>query len=262
VLIVVLVLERGRRRVAEAEGRENLLIAARAERQVLAGTLAGAIGHELSQPLGSILHNAAVAEHLVRRGDTGTDELLHILRDIRTEDERASEILGRHRDMLRSRPPEKRAVDLRTIALESIAIVAHDARSSGIVIDPPADGVSPAIAGDTVLLQEVVLNLLRNAIDAVGQMPPDRRHIAVTITSNHADASVVIRDSGPGLPEPVLSTLFQPFRTTKPDGLGIGLALSQRIAAAHGGTIDATNNSDGGATFRVTVPLAGVPEPV
>ena len=114
------------------------------------------------------------------------------------------------------------------------------------------------IAGDPVLLQEVVFNLLRNAMDAVGQMPLEQRRIVVTIACSDTDASVTVRDSGPGLPPAVLATLFQPFRTTKSDGMGIGLALSHRIATAHDGTIAASNNADSGATFRLTVPLGVV----
>jgi signal transduction histidine kinase len=107
-----------------------------------------------------------------------------------------------------------------------------------------------------VLLQEIVLNLLRNAMDAVGPMPPERRRIAVTIACSEWQASVTVRDRGPGVPSAVLATLFQPFTTTKADGMGIGLALSQRIAAAHGGD-RRHEQSDGGATFRLTVPMAG-----
>ena len=261
-LIVVLMLERGRRRVAEAEGQENLMIAARAERQVLAGTLAGAIAHELNQPLASILCNTEAAEGLLRRGSASNDELLEILRDIRSEDQRASEMLGRHRDMLRSRPLEKRPVDLRAAAIESIAILQQQARSRNITIEPPIDGASPAISGDPVLLQEILVNLLRNAMDAVGPQPLERRRIAVTIGCDDTAASVAVRDYGFGVPADVLARLFQPFTTTKPDGMGIGLALSQRIAAAHGGAIDATNNPDYGATFRLTVPLTGAPAPL
>jgi signal transduction histidine kinase len=164
--------------------------------------------------------------------------------------------------MLRSRPLELRAVDFRAIVLESIAILRLESRSRDIAIDPPIDGAPAVIAGDLVLLQEIVLNLLRNAMDAVGHMPLERRGVAVTIACSDTEASVAVRDSGPGVPSTVMATLFQPFQTTKPDGMGIGLALSQRIAAAHGGTIDATNNPDGGATFRLTVPLARASTPV
>jgi signal transduction histidine kinase len=229
---------------------------------VLAGTLAGAIAHELGQPLASIRYNAETAEGLLRRGNSGTEELLEIVGDIRAADQLASEMLGRHRDMLRSRPIEKQSVDLRATALESIAILRHDAQAREIAIDPPIDGAPRAISGDPVLLQEVVVNLLRNAIDAVAHMPLERRRITVTIVCSDTDASVAVRDSGPGVPSAVLATLFQPFTTTKADGMGIGLALSQRIAAAHGGTIDVTNNPDGGATFRLTVPMAGASAPV
>jgi signal transduction histidine kinase len=261
VLIVGLMLERKRRRVAEAEGRENLMIAARAERQVLAGALGGAIAHELGQPLASIRFNAEAAEGLLRRGNAATHELLEIVGDIRAADHRASEMLGRHRDMLRSRPIEKQLVDLRAITLASIAILRHDAQSKEIAIEPPMDGAPPAVAGDPVLLQEVVLNLLRNAIDAVSDIPSERRRIAVTIACSDTDASVAVRDFGHGVPSAVLATLFQPFTTTKPGGMGIGLALSQRIAAAHGGAINVTNNPGGGATFRLSVPRAGASDP-
>jgi two-component system sensor kinase FixL len=93
-------------------------------------------------------------------------------------------------------------------------------------------------------------------------MPIERRRIAVTIARSDTAASVAVRDSGPGVPPAVMATLFQPFTTTKPNGMGIGLALSQRIAAAHDGTVEATNNPDSGATFRLTVPLAGASTPV
>ena len=92
-------------------------------------------------------------------------------------------------------------------------------------------------------------------------MPVERRRITVTTACTGTDATVTVRDFGPGVPSAVLATLFQPFTTTKPEGMGIGLALSQRIAAAHGGAIDVTNNPDGGATFRLTVPIADASAP-
>ncbi len=98
-------------------------------------------------------------------------------------------------------------------------------------------------------------------MDAVGEMAPDRRRIVVTIECTTLEARLVLRDHGCGLPPAVLASLFEPFTTTKPDGMGIGLALSQRIAAAHEGTIDGANNPDGGAIFRLTLPLAAASAP-
>ena len=112
------------------------------------------------------------------------------------------------------------------------------------------------ISGDQVLLQQVFVNLMMNAMDAMAETPPARRHVTITSEVRAADVEVSVRDTGPGLPADIIGTLFTPFVTTKSHGLGIGLTIARTIVDAHGGTIEARNNPEGGATFTVTLRAA------
>ena len=155
--------------------------------------------------------------------------------------------------MLRSRPLQKKPIDLHAVVNESVALVAHDIRARQIVVDINGSSSPCIINGDQVLLQQVLVNLLINAMDAVAEMSPARRQVTIASEARAADVEVSVRDTGPGLPADVISTLFTPFVSTKSHGLGIGLAIARTIVDAHGGTIEARNNPEGGATFTVTL---------
>jgi C4-dicarboxylate-specific signal transduction histidine kinase len=143
---------------------------------------------------------------------------------------------------------------------ESIALIAHDMRVREIEVTLDLCSTPCVIDGDQVLLEQVLVNLIRNAMDALADMPPARRHITIRSAARAADVEVSVSDTGTGLPAEIIQTLFTPFVTTKPNGLGIGLTIAQRIVNAHGGTIDARENPHGGATFTVTLRRTATPK--
>jgi signal transduction histidine kinase len=255
-LIVSLLYQRRARQRAEVESRRNLTLAADANRRATVSALTGSIAHELSQPLNSILHNAQAGEMLIATNRATPDMLQEILSDIRLADGRASEIIERHRMMLRNRELEKKPVDIHAVVRDSVSFVGHDmkARHIHLELDLPRDPCM--IAGDPVLLQQVLVNLLVNAMDAMVDTPPERRRLRVQDSIGANRVEVAIRDAGAGLPEQLDGRIFEPFVTTKSSGTGIGLTIAHTIVEAHRGTIDARNNPDGGATFTVTLPCS------
>jgi C4-dicarboxylate-specific signal transduction histidine kinase len=143
---------------------------------------------------------------------------------------------------------------------ESLAMVAPDARRKQVAIDAPAPTEPCAVKGDPVLLQQVMVNVLMNAIEAMAETPPDRRRIQVHQQVERHGVTISIRDAGTGLPASIDGQLFEPFVTTKTNGIGIGLTIAKAIVDSHGGSLDAHNNPDGGATFAMTLPRDAKPE--
>ena len=258
-LIVGLLYQRRERRRAEVESRRHLSLAADANRRVTMSALTGSIAHELSQPLNSILHNVKAGELMMDTEPGAQREVLReILADIRTADVRATEIIERQRMMLRNHQLETKPIDIHDVVRESVALTANDADARQIFVDVNLSPVRCVVSGDQVLLQQVIVNLLMNAIDAMADIPAERRRITVRTKVVAQEAvEVSIRDAGAGLPDPVRNKLFEPFVTTKTNGMGIGLTIARTIVEAHGGTIDGHNNADGGATFTVTLPCRG-----
>jgi C4-dicarboxylate-specific signal transduction histidine kinase len=177
-----------------------------------------------------------------------------ILSDIRTADVRASQIVDRHRTMLRARQLDTKPIDIHSVVRESVALVGHDTKTKQVQIEVELPMEPCIVTGDQVLLQQVLVNLMMNAMDAMADTPPNRRRLKVRneITSNAVNVSV--RDTGSGLPANANEELFEPFVTTKTDGLGIGLTIARTIVEAHRGRMAASNNPEGGATFTVTLP--------
>jgi signal transduction histidine kinase len=156
--------------------------------------------------------------------------------------------------MLRGRQLDKKPTDLRAVIGESISLLAHDMKTRKIEATLDLSSTPCVIDGDQVLLQQVLVNLVRNAMDALAEEPPARRQIAIRSTVKTSEVEVSVSDTGTGLPAGIIDTLFAPFVTTKANGLGIGLTIARSIVDAHGGTIAADGNPDGGATFTVTLP--------
>lgn len=256
-LIGWLLYERRARQRAEIESRRNLALAADANRRETVSTLASSIGHELGQPLSSIVHNAHALQMMVQTDRAAPEATGEILADIRAGAVLATQIIERHRTMLRSHQLRKKPIDLHSVIDESLALVAHDMRSRGIEVSLDLASTPRVIEGDPVLLGQVLVNLIRNAMDAMAEVPPAGRLITIRSAVKAADVEVSVCDTGSGLPAQVLGTLFVPFVTTKPHGLGIGLPIAQRIVEAHGGSIRARGNPEGGATFTVTLPHGG-----
>ena len=254
ILIAGLLYERRQRLKAEGESRRSLALAAHVDRRAAMTALTGSIAHELSQPLGSILHNAEAGELLLASNRASSAEIREILHEIRAEDARASQIIQRHRTMLKPHQIEKRPIDMHAVVRESLALVAHDAARRRVEIDARLPAASALVMGDHVLLQQVVVNLVINAMDAMAATPEPRRRVTVQDGAAGDFVEISVRDFGPGLSADIAARLFEPFVTTKAEGIGIGLTIARSIIAAHDGSIDARSNSDGGATFRFTLP--------
>jgi len=259
-LIIGLLYQRRARRRAELESRNHLALAADASRRLTMSALTSSIAHELGQPLSSMIHNAQAGRMMINADRSTPDAIGEILSDIETEGVQATQIIDRHRTMLRGRQLDKKPIDLHVVIHESLALVAHEMGTRQIEATVNLSSRPCIITGDEVLLQQVIVNLLINAMDAMAETPPTRRRVTISTEVRAADVGVSVRDAGTGLPAEIDGALFTPFVTTKAHGLGIGLTIAQTIVDAHRGTIDARNNPEGGATFSVTLPRAETPE--
>jgi C4-dicarboxylate-specific signal transduction histidine kinase len=220
------------------------------------GQLAASLAHELNQPLGAILRNAEAGELFLHDPSPDLDELRAILADIRQDDQRAGAVIDRMRALMKRRDPERHRLDLRLVVDDLFALVYADAEKRRVRLARESDPALPPVLGDRVQLQQVVLNLLLNAMDALEATPPERRLVTVRARPVGTTVEVTVSDTGPGIPADTLSRVFEPFFTTKPAGLGMGLAISRDIIEAHGGRLWAANNAAGGATFTLTLPVA------
>jgi C4-dicarboxylate-specific signal transduction histidine kinase len=250
--------ERRARRQAELRTHEQLVISAHLERQYSMGELAAALTHELSQPLGAIRFNVQAADRMLESNHVSTGELREILADITREDARASQIIQRQRAMLQKREFALRPLDLNEVVGEALAFIAHEAQTRGVRIEMQRCGDGCAVSGDRILLQQVVINLAVNAMDAMAQTPVSQRCVLVRTQATAGGVEVSVQDRGEGIAPDVAARLFEPFVTTKPNGMGIGLAVVRGIVEAHGGSIHASNGATGGATFLMALPARAV----
>ncbi|HEY5807069.1 MAG TPA: ATP-binding protein [Povalibacter sp.] len=255
-LIVGLLFERRARKRAEIDSRRNLALAADASRRTTMSALTSSIAHELGQPLSAMMYNAKALQRMVTARNATPDTIEEVLSNIHAEGVLATQIIERQRAMLRSHQLQKKPIDLHAVVRESLALVAHDMRVRNVTLNVNLSSSPCVINGDQVLLQQVLVNLVVNAMDAMAEMPPARRHITVASEVRAAAVEVSVHDTGPGLPADIISTLFTPFVTTKSHGLGIGLTIVRTIVDTHGGTIEARNNPEGGATFTITLRAA------
>lgn len=261
-LIGWLLVERRHRRRAEVEAREHLekarqhLVAmTHLDRRAAMGEVTAAIAHELNQPIEAILHNAEAAEMMLDAGAFAPAEMRQILADIRRIDVRAGDIIQRMRGMLRKHDFQATAIDANDFTRETLAIVAPVAASKGVRLELDLGADLPPIVGDQIHLQQVLLNLLLNGIDATAAMPPERRSLLVRTEKTGEQVHVSVSDAGHGIPDDALARIFEPFYTTKGEGMGIGLSIARTIVEAHGGSIAARNNPEGGATVWFSLPV-------
>ena len=220
------------------------------------GQLASTLAHELNQPLGAILRNAEAAELFLEDPSPDLEELRAIMADIRKDDHRAGKVIDRMRDMMRQRAPERCRLDLNLLTGEAISLVQSDAdkRHNRLVLD--IDPVLPSILGDPVQLQQVLINLLLNALEALDDKITKRCLVTVSVRSVGATVEIAVSDNGHGIAEDNILSVFKPFFSSKLNGLGMGLAISRGIIEAHGGRLWAKNNEAGGATFTFSLPAA------
>lgn len=255
-LISGLLHERRRRRFAEVESRQRMAELAHLNRYSAAGELTTSIAHELNQPLGSILTNAETAEAMLKGATPDLDELREILADIRRDDQRASEVIRRLRSVLKKTPFETRIFDLNETVREVIGFLEALARGRKITLTCTTTSVELRVKGDAVQLQQVVLNLIINAMDAISEAEATERDINVSTNRSGAWAEIGVSDTGAGIAIDDLKNVFNPFFTTKAQGMGMGLAIARTIVEAHHGKISAENRLPRGALFTVTLPIA------
>jgi signal transduction histidine kinase len=262
ILIVVLLRSRQRLRSARAklgENERNLRELSRelshAGRVSLLGQVTASLAHELGQPLGAILRNSDAAELLLKNDRLDLDELSAILADVRRDGHRAGAVVARLRALLERRNVEMQTMAWSEVVGEVLDIVRGDAQAREIVLERDVPPDLPPARGDRVHLQQVLLNLVANAMDALdGNGTSERR---VTVRARRGGDGWIeseVHDTGRGIPADRLATAFDPFVTSKPDGMGMGLPISRSIVEAHGGRIWAENDAGGGTTFRFTVP--------
>jgi len=238
----------------ELQQRRNEL--AHVARVSTMGELAASVTHELGQPLGAILRNAEAAELFLQAPSPDLDEVRAILADIRKDDQRAGAVIDRMRSMLKRRQLAPSLLDVHLLAGDVVALARPEADARKLRLTLESASSCPPVRGDRVQLQQVLLNLLLNAMDAVNASAPDGRRVTVRVRAAGTEVEVAVSDTGLGIPMDALAHLFEPFFTTKPNGLGMGLAISRSIVQAHGGRLWADNNEAGGATFAFILPAA------
>jgi signal transduction histidine kinase len=255
-LIFGLLVNRRKRKQAEKEARRRRDELAHVTRVATMGELTSSLAHELNQPLAAIRNYANAAQRFLSQGEPDLSKTREALEGIIRDDRRAAEVISRVRGLLKKEEPHYRPVHMNNVIQEILAFIRSDSVLEGLSIETELAPELPAVPGDQVQLQQVLLNLMLNAVDAMNKAKPDLRKLVIK-TENKEDRSVKIsvRDFGSGINEAHQDKLFEPFYTTKPAGMGMGLAISQRIIHAHGGSIRAENNPDGGATFYFTLPI-------
>ena len=251
-LISALLNARRRRRLAEVQSRQRMTELARVIRFSTAGELTGSIAHEINQPLGSILTNAETAQAILKSPSPDIAELNEIVGDIVRDDRRASEVILRMKSFLTKAPFELKSLDFNDLVRETVGLISAVGRKVELV-----SGITPdalPILGDRIQLQQVILNLVANGIDAMKDTPNEDRVISIQTSRVEKFAELSVSDCGPGIPEDKIKEIFEPFFTSKAEGMGMGLSIARTIVEAHNGRIWA-ENEPGGATFRIKLPL-------
>jgi signal transduction histidine kinase len=255
-LIVALLSQHRRRRLAELAEQAQRAAIGRASRLALAGELTGAIAHEINQPLGAILAYADAGDLMLDSGRDRREELRAILANIRRDDLRASEVIQRLRDLLGKQQFEHKEFDLNEVASDLESIMHTEARRRGIALEIRRAPETVAIMGDPVQIQQVLINLVLNAMDAVADEPEARRTVVVSVAKGERAAVLAVRDRGRGIAPEHRAKLFESFFSTKRNGMGLGLSITRTIVEAHGGRIWFDSGSGEDTVFQVELPLA------
>jgi C4-dicarboxylate-specific signal transduction histidine kinase len=239
----------------EAQLRQLEADYAHAARISTLGELATSIAHEVKQPLAAIITNAETSLRWLTRDDVSVPKLEQLTTSIISCAHRANDIIQRIQSSAARGESERIVLDLKEVTAEAILFVRHEIDANQIDLSINATAGLPKVLGDRVLLQQVIVNLLVNSMQAISEAEPLNRYIRLSIERDDSDLLIFsIRDSGPGIAGADLDHVFDSFFTTKESGLGIGLAICQSIVSAHGGRISASNLSEGGAHFQFTLP--------
>jgi len=250
--------------VRDITGRKQIESEARKLREDLAhvtrvsalGEFTSSLAHEINQPLAAILSNAQAAKRFLSQDKPDMKEIGEILGDIIRDDNRAAEVIRKIRSLMKKEETRYESLSLNDVIEEILYAIRNDTALTGVSIEKEYDPLLPFVWGDRIQLQQVILNLVMNAAEAMREAATDGRRLSVRTSKRDGRfAEVSIRDSGPGIEEKLANRLFEPFYTTKSGGMGMGLAISKDIVKSHRGDIRAVNNEDRGATVSFTVPF-------
>jgi two-component system sensor kinase FixL len=252
-----------KRKQAEEQTAHHRNEIAHLSRVTTLGELSGSIAHELSLPLSAILSNAQAAQRVLAHGGADLAEVREILNDIVSEDKRAGEVIQRLRQWLKKGEVQQHSLRINEVVEDVLKLIHDDLINQHVTIDVELGRNLPLVTGDPVQLQQVLLNLVVNACDAMTNCDaPERRLLIRTGTetrngNGNCAVLVSVTDRGGSIPEEKMEQIFEPFFTTKAKGMGLGLSVCHTIIAAHRGKLWATNNADCGATFHFSLPIGG-----
>lgn len=242
------------RKQTEAELEQRRMELMHMQRLSAMGQLSSVVAHELNQPLGAILRNAEAGELLLKQEPPDLAEVQAILADIQQDNRRAAAVIEHMRSLLKRRHPELEALSLNDLIHQVVVLLRSEIQTHQVAVQVEVAQGLPRVLGDRVHLQQVIVNLLLNSFDALGDHPNDRRQVIIRASeSDEGMVELSVIDQGTGIAPDKLPHIFEPFVTTKSKGIGIGLAISKAIVELQGGKIFAENNPDGGATFRFTL---------
>lgn len=261
VTILALLVQRRQQRRAEAQIERQRTELAHVSRVSTMGQLASALTHELNQPLGAILRNAEAAEIFLQTDPPNLEEIRAILADIRRDDKRAGDVIDRMRALYKRRGLALSQLDMSELVEETILLTRADAAARKVRLTAQIASPLPPVRADRVHLQQVLLNLILNGMDAMMTVPKSRRALTVRVAeTSNGNVLVSVSDRGTGVEPKNAARIFEPFFTTKPNGMGMGLAISQTIIKAHGGEIWVDAKPGAGATFAFILPPEGSPK--
>jgi len=243
--------------IDEVKRAQDQLELARVNRVMLMGEMSASIAHEINQPLTGILANAGTALRYLDRDLPDLGEVRRYLAMIARDGRRAGDVTHRIRALAKKEPPNARPLDLNETVREALALTERDLQAKHVRLETVFSSELPPVPADRVQLQQVMLNLIVNALEALGEPGPEPREVKVTSgIAGSTEVFVEVCDSGPGIDAASADRLFTTFYTTKPNGMGMGLAISRAIVEAHGGRLVAHANDPTGAVFRVILPTA------
>ncbi|NKJ38766.1 ATP-binding protein [Rhizobium sp. SG570] len=228
---------------------------ARMSRLMIVGELGTSIAHEVSQPITAIAANGNAALRWLSATPADQDEARRAIERIVMDAGRAGDVIGRVRGLVARSAPSRDRIDLIEAITDVLELVRSEIRKSQILLRTELASDLPLVAGDRVQVQQVILNLIMNAIEALTEVDAEARELLVSAAADESKITVSVRDSGIGVPLATLDTIFDAFYTTKPNGMGMGLAISRSIIEAHGGTVYAAPNFPHGTVFGFTLPL-------
>ena len=241
---------------AEAEARQRREELAHLARVAMMGELTASLAHEINQPLSAIMSNAQAAKRYLNAPTPDMEEVKEIIDDIVKEDTRASEIIHRMRALLKKTELEVESVDLNSVFREIATLLNSDIVMRDVKIDLELDPLLPFVRGDRIQLQQVALNLVMNSLEALNERPRAQRWVRIRTGLKDSQVQAAVIDNGTGVSTGDPEKVFQPFYTTKTQGLGMGLPISRSIIIRHHGRIWAENNPEGGTTFYFSLPAA------